>query len=183
MFILDIKRGLFYLMGVMAVIFSKELNSQICIKGKILVESDTIGLSGVEIRLKDHDAFVVTDFDGLFKLKLDSKQTTNDLLIKYDDLIVEVTNINFTKEELNLIDFHMPMFKNIDVREYQQLSKSDKEHCFPIYCWAQLLGYTNHNRLENEKLQFNCKEKTEDFIFDPKKKTVKVNWDRIKKCI
>ena len=97
-------------------------------------------------------------------------------------MTIEIQNLEFDTTNLDLGIIELPAFKSIEINEFEELTESEKENCYPIYCWTQLLGYTDTNELENEYLTLNCKEKITEFEYDRTTKTVTLDWSIIKEC-
>ncbi len=159
------------------------MNSQ-TIKGTIFFDDDydNFGIPGVQVKLERTGKEVLTDFDGVFVLPVDSNIKKDNLLITCYDLTVEIIDIELD-DKLDIGNFYIPIFKSISVEEYKLLTESRKQNCEPTYHWAQLLGYVDKSRLENDILTFNCNKKIDKYIFDSKNKTVKIDWSIIKNCI
>ncbi|WP_299064282.1 hypothetical protein [uncultured Polaribacter sp.] len=143
---------------------------------------DSLSLPGAEIKFKQSDKIVSADFDGNFSLPIESKTGNDNLIILYAGLSIEIKNIELSNGKLNIGEFEMPYFKDISITEFEQLSELEKKNCLPTYCWGQLLGYLRTDKLGNEYLTLNCKEKITEFEFDPTTKTIVVDWNLIKDC-
>ncbi|WP_152596380.1 carboxypeptidase-like regulatory domain-containing protein [Algibacter lectus] len=151
------------------------------VSGTILM--DSLSLPGAEIKFKKSNKGVMADFDGIFVLPLESEIKNNSLVISYAGLSIEIKNIELNNGKLNIGEFEIPYFKDISITEFEQLSESEKENCLPTYCWGgQLLGYYSTNKLEQEYLTLNCKERITEFEFNPTTKTIIVDWNLIKQC-
>jgi hypothetical protein len=150
------------------------------ISGQIFQDESEI--PGVEIYFKSSDKQTESDFDGYFKLQIQQDKEKDDLIIKDRELIVEIRNLEFGNAKLDLGKIELPTFKSIDIDEYEQLSESEKESCYPIKHYANLLGYWYTNKLEKEYLILNCKNKITEFEYNQETKTVSVDWNLIKDC-
>lgn len=148
------------------------------VNGKLLM--DSASLPGAVIKFKDSSSEVSADFDGNFSLPVDSKTANNTIIISYVGLNLEIKNIELNDGALNIGNIELPYFKHIP--DLDKLSDKEKENCLPTYCWGQLLGYFNTNKLENEYIILNCKERVTEFEFNSTNKTITVDWDLIKDC-
>ncbi len=162
----------------MILAFSGIANAQI--SGQLFLDKSEI--PGIEVYLKNSDIKTNSDFDGFFELQLPKGTAKGDLIIKDWELSVEIRNLEFKTTKLDLGKIELPTFKSIDIEEYEQLSESEKESCYPIKHYANLLGYWYTNKLENEYLILNCKNKITEFEYNPNTKTVSVDWNLIKEC-
>ena len=162
----------------MILAFGRIANAQI--SGQIF--QDESGIPGVEIYFKSSDKKTASDFDGFFKLQIPESREKDDLILKDHILLVEIRNLEFGFAKIDLGKIELPTFKSISIEEYEQLSQSEKESCYPIKHYANLLGYLYTNKLENEYLILNCKKKITEFEYNPNTKTVSVDWNLIKQC-
>ena len=137
---------------------------------------------GVQVYFKYFDQKVESDFDGHFKLPIPSGTEEKDLIIDLGGMIIEIQNVELGNGKLDLGKIQLPVFKSIEIVEFEQLSESEKASCYPIYCWTELLGYLYSNKLEHKYLTMNCQQKITDFEYDSTTKTVKVEWNSIKDC-
>lgn len=172
----------------MILVFSRIGNAQI--SGQLFQYESEFPLAKVSIRGESKS--VESDFDGNFTIEIDENLKSIDLIIdsnqdqtdkSFKALKVVIQNLKLDNEtQLELGKIELPSFKSIEIYEFEKLSKSEKENCYPIYCWTQLLGYTFTNKLENDYLTLNCKNKITEFEYNPVTKTVSVDWNSIKDC-
>ncbi|APY06835.1 hypothetical protein BWZ20_00590 [Winogradskyella sp. J14-2] len=145
-----------------------------------------------KISIKGKNKIIESDFNGNFSIETDEELKSLDLIIDLNHsssenslktlkIIIKSLKLD-KKRKLNLGKIELPTFENIEITEFEKLTKSEKKECFPIYCWTELLGYINTNQLENEYLTLNCKKKIRDFNYNSKLKTVTVEWELIKDC-
>jgi hypothetical protein len=167
----------FYI-SILILVFCGIANAQI--SGQLFQDKSEI--PGVEVYFKNSDIKTNSDFDGFFKLQIPEGTVKGDLILKDRELYVEIRNLEFKFVKLDLGKIELPTFKSIDIEEYEQLSESEKESCYPIKHYANLLGYLYTNKLENEYLILNCKNKITEFEYNPDNKTVSVDWNLIKHC-
>ena len=137
---------------------------------------------GIEIYFKNSEQKVESDFDGYFSIEVPKGNKKNDLIINVYGLKVLILNIEDEKGKLNLGKIELPIFKSIEISEFEQLSKKEKESCQPVYHYAQLLGYFYTNKLENEYLLLNCEEKIKNFEYNSETKIITLEWRTIKNC-
>ncbi|MCI2230485.1 hypothetical protein MC378_14995 [Polaribacter sp. MSW13] len=137
---------------------------------------------GIEIYFKNFGQKVESDFDGYFNLAFPRKNKKNDLIINVYGLKILILNIVSKQGKLNLGKVELPIFKSIEPSEFEQLSEKERKSCQPVYHYAQLLGYFYTNKLENEFLLLNCKEKIKDFEFNSETKTITIEWKKLKNC-
>lgn len=163
---------------VLFLVFGSVANSQV--KGIVLM--DSLSLPGAVLELKRSKSIVTANFDGEFSLPIKSEIKNDDLLITYVDLTVQIKNVDLDTAELDIGEIHMPYFKIISINEYEQLPKLEKENCIATYHWAQLNGYIDLSRLENNSLTLNCSQEIIDYTYDSKAKTITVDWSVIKNC-
>ncbi|WP_299436611.1 hypothetical protein [uncultured Maribacter sp.] len=145
-----------------------------------------------KISIDKETDYVESDFDGNFKIGIPKNAEKFDLILNlnqgnphtyFKSLKIIIENINLKNtSNIDLGKINLPSFKSIEIAEYEKLNESEKEHCYPIYCWTELLGYTYTNKLENEYLKLNCQQEITDFEYNKKTKTVKVDWKNIKNC-
>jgi hypothetical protein len=150
------------------------------VSGTILM--DSLSLPGAVIKFKNSDKNVMSDFDGNFYLPTDSTFINDTLIISWVDLSIEIKNFKLDKGKAELGNFEIPYFKYISIMEFEQFSELEKKNCQPTYCWGQLLGYRRTDKLGNEYLTLNCKEKITEFEFKSTTKTIVVDWNLIKNC-
>jgi hypothetical protein len=144
---------------------------------------EEFGIPGIEVYLKNSNQKVESDFDGYFTIPIPSKNLRYNLIIKtHLELTIEIQNLELKGDKLDLGEIKLPIYKVIDSDEYTQLTKLEKENCYPIYCWTQLLGYYFTNELEKNNLTLNCKENISKFEFNSSSKRVIVDWNEIKHC-
>ncbi len=167
----------FYI-SILISIFCGIANAQI--SGQLFQEKSEI--PGVEVYFKNSKIKTTSDFDGFFELQIPKGTAKGDLIIKDWKLSVEIRNLEFEFTELELGKIELPIFKSIDIEEYEQLSELEKKSCYPIKHYANLLGYWYTNKLENDYLILNCKNKITEFEYNPETKTVSVEWNLIKDC-
>jgi hypothetical protein len=170
-------RKTFYI-SILILAFSGIASAQI--SGQLFQDESEI--PGVEIYFKNSNKKTESDFDGFFKLQIPDGTGKDDLILKDRGLYVEIRNLEFGFTKLELGEIELPIFKSISIEEYEQLSELEKDSCYPIKHWADLLGYLYTNKLENEYLILNCKNKITKFEFNPDTKTVSVDWNLIKHC-
>jgi hypothetical protein len=166
----------FYI-SILILVFSGIANAQI--SGQLFqYESE---FPGVQVYFKNSDKKVESDFDGYFKLEIPNGAEKNQLILSGYGMTVEIENLEFdTKLDLGKIEF--PAFKIIEIEEFENLTESEKENCYPLYCWTDLLGYSYTNELENEFIILNCKKRITEFEFNSIDKTITVDWKTIKHC-
>ena len=162
----------------MILVFSRIANAQI--SGQLF--QDESEFPGVQIYFKNSDKKVESDFDGYFKLEIPSGIKKNDLILSGYGITIEIKNLEFDSTKLDLGKIEFPAFKIIDIDEFEKLTKLEKQNCYPIYCWTDLLGYSYKNKLKNEFLTLNCKEKITEFEFNQIAKTITLDWNTIKNC-
>lgn len=150
------------------------------VSGTILM--DSLSLPGATIKFKKSNLGVFSDFDGNFSLPTQSRIEKDNLVISYVDLSIEIKNFELINRKMHIGNFEIPYFKDISIKEFEQLSELEKENCQPTYCWGQLLGYYYTNKLDSEYLILNCGEKITEFKFNPTTKTITVDWNLIKEC-
>ncbi len=172
-----ILRKTFYI-SILILIFSGIANAQIA--GQLFQDKSEI--PGVEIYFKNSDKKTESDFDGFFKLQIPEGKGKDDLILKDRELFLEIRNLEFGFAKMDLGKIELPTFKSISIEEYEQLSEPEKESCYPIKHYANLLGYLYTNKLESEYLILNCKKKITEFEYNPNTKTVSVDWNLIKEC-
>jgi hypothetical protein len=143
---------------------------------------DSLSLPGAEIKFKQSDKIVQSDFDGNFVLPVTSENENDILVISYLNLSIELKNFELNNGKTEIGTLELPYFKDISITEFEQLSELEKKNCLPTYCWGQLLGYLRTDKLANENLTLNCKEKITEFEFNPTTKTIVVDWNIIKNC-
>lgn len=178
-------RKTFYI-SILILVFSGIANAQI--SGQLFQYESEFPAGKISID-KESD-YVESDFDGNFEIEIPEKVEKFELIINlnqgnphayFKSLKIIIENIKNTSK-IDLGKIILPSFKSIEIDEYEQLSESEKENCYPIYCWTQLLGYTFTNKLENDYLTLNCKNKITEFEYNPVTKTVSVDWNLIKDC-
>jgi hypothetical protein len=135
---------------------------------------------------------VESDFDGYFEIEIPKNVEKLDLIINlnqgnphayFKSLKINIQNVKLKNtSKIDLGEINLPSFKSIEIDEYEQLNESEKESCFPIKHYANLLGYWYTNKLENKYLILNCENKITVFKYDPEAKTVSVDWNLIKDC-
>ncbi|MEC4264572.1 hypothetical protein VOP03_04360 [Muricauda sp. SYSU M84420] len=167
----------FYI-SILILVFSGIANAQI--SGQLFLENSEI--PGVEVYFKNSELKINSDFDGFFELQIPERIAKADLILKDRELSVEIRNLEFEFTKLDLGKIELPTFKSIDIEEYEQLSELEKKSCYPIKHYANLLGYWYTNKLENDYLTLNCKNKITEFEYNPKTKTVSEDWNLIKDC-
>ncbi|WP_283637457.1 hypothetical protein [Aquaticitalea lipolytica] len=167
-----------FFISIFILVFSGIVNAQI--SGQLFQQESEI--PGVKIYFKNSDKKSESDFHGFFKLQIPEGIGKDDLILKDRELYVEILNLEFGFEKLNLGKIELPTFKSISIEEYEQLSESEKESCYPIKHWTNLIGYLYTNKLEHEYLILNCKNKITEFEYNPSTKTVSVDWNLIKHC-
>lgn len=145
-----------------------------------------------KISIDKESDYVESDFDGNFEIEIPKNVKKFDLTINLNQgnphvyfkalkIIIENIKIeNVSKIDLGKIN--LPTFKSIEMVEYEQLNETEKENCYPIYCWTELVGYTYTNKLENEFLTLNYQQIITDFEYNIETKTIKVDWKKIKNC-
>jgi len=143
---------------------------------------DSLSVPGAEIKFKESAEVVMADFDGNFVLPVESEIENYSLVISYSGLSIVIKNLELNEGKLNIGDFEIPYFEDISIKEFEILSELEKENCLPIYHWTQLLGYFNTKKLDTEYLTLNCQKKITEFEYNPKTKTVLVDWNLIKHC-
>ena len=162
----------------MILVFSGIANAQI--SGQLFqYESE---FPGVQVYFKNSDQKVESNFDGYFKLPMPKGNEKNDLILCGYGMTIEIQNLKFESTKLDLGKIELPAFKIIESNEFEKLTKSEKENCYPMYCYTELLGYSYTNELENEYLILNCKEKITEFKYNSITKTITVDWNTIKEC-
>jgi hypothetical protein len=159
-------------------VFSGIANAQI--SGQLF--QDESEFPGVQVYFKNSDQKVESDFDGYFKLPIPKGSVKNDLILSGYGMIIEIQNVEFGTTKLDLGKIELPTFKIIESNGFEKLTESEKENCYPMYCYTQLLGYSYTNELENKYLNLNCKEKITEFVYDPNSKTITIDWNIIKEC-
>ncbi|EDP70681.1 hypothetical protein FBALC1_07978 [Flavobacteriales bacterium ALC-1] len=168
--------------GLLVVLFlalGSVANSQVI--GIVLM--DSLSLPGAVLELKRSKSIVTANFDGEFTLPIKSEIKKDDLFITYAELTIQIKNVDLDTAELNIGEIEIPYFKSIEIEEYEQLSELEKENCIAINHWAQLLGYLDLSRLENDYIILNCSQEIIDYTYDLKAKTITVDWSVIKNCI
>lgn len=138
-------------------------------------------LPGAEIRFQKSKQIVQSDFDGNFILPVSSESANDTLVISYQSLSIEIKNFKLNNGKIDIGNFELPYFMEISISDYEQLPESEKKNCEPTYCWGQLLGYFRTDKLDNDYLILNCKEKIGEFNLT--NKVILVDWSLIKKCI
>jgi len=167
----------FYI-SILILAFSGIANAQI--SGQLFLDESEI--PGVEVYFKNSDFKINSDFDGFFELQIPERIAKADLILKDRELSVEIRNLEFEFTKLDLGKIELPTFKSIDIDEYKKLSELEKKSCYPIKHYTNLLGYWYTNKLENDYLTLNCKNKITEFEYNPETKTVSVDWNLIKDC-
>ena len=180
-------RKIFYI-SILTLALKGIVNAQIT--GQLFQSESEFPLA--KVALLGESQYVESDFDGNFAIEISNNLENVDLVIDLNQVITDSTfralkiiikDLKFddrTKLELGKIE--LPAFKSIEVSEFERLSKSEQENCYPIYCWTQLLGYSFTNELENEYLILNCEDRITEFEYNPATKIVKIEWDVIKDC-
>ncbi|WP_157588884.1 hypothetical protein [Psychroserpens burtonensis] len=164
--------------SILILVLSGIANAQI--SGQLF--QDESEFPGVQVYFKNSDKKVESDFDGYFKLEIPSRIEKSDLILSGYGITIEIKNLEFDTAKLDLGKIEFPAFKIIDIDEFEKLTKLEKQNCYPIYCWTDLLGYSYTNELENEFLTLNCKEKITEFEFNQIAKTITLDWNTIKNC-
>ncbi len=174
--------------SIFILVFSGIANAQIC--GQLFQYDYEYPVG--KVSLEGQSKFVKTDFDGNFEIQKPSNTEKVNLVIdlanwpvneNFVALKIIIKNLELTElTKIDLGKIHLPDYKSISISEFEQLSESEKESCIATYHWAQLNGYLYTNKLENEYLTLNCKDKITDFEFNLTTKTITVDWKTIKKC-
>ena len=170
-------RKTFYI-SILILVFNGIANAQI--SGQLFQYESELPL--VNVYFKNSDQKVESDFDGYFKLPIPTGNDKNSLILNLGVMIIEIQNVEIGTAELDLGKIELPAFKSLEIDEFEQLTESEKEDCYPIYCWTDLLGYIYTSKLENEFLTLNCKQKITDFQYNSITKTIIVDWNLIKGC-
>lgn len=180
-------RKTFYI-SILIIFFNGIVNAQIC--GEL--SQYEVSYPNAKVSIEGQPDSVKADFDGVFKLEIPEKTEKVNLIIDLDQefpnnnfpqLKIIIQNLELTNLlKLDLGKIELPIFKSIGIDEYEQLSESEKESCVASYHWAELNGYYYTNKLENEYLTLNCREKITEFEFNPKTKVITVDWNSIKEC-
>ena len=135
-----------------------------------------------EIYFKNSKERTQSDFNGNFRLQISGQIKNVDLILDLGEMQVEINGFGLDQSRLDLGKLVLPEFKSISIAEFDNLSDSEQESCREIYHWTQLVGYYDTNKLENNFLILNCKNRIIDFEFNPTKKTVTVDWSSMKAC-
>lgn len=149
---------------------------------------------GAKISIVGQEDYVISDFDGNFSLSISEGQNKFDILISnlnpewienWKGISILIKNVDLNNSsELILGKIILPEFKSIETKEFESLTKEEKEQCRPIYHYTNLLGYEYSNELENEKLILNCANglSSDKYEFDKMTKLISINWIDIKNC-
>lgn len=162
----------------MILAFSGIANAQVC--GQLFRYDSELPL--VEVYFKNSELKVESDFDGHFELPYSTESKNKDLILSLGYMIIEIQNIDLNKDKLDLGKIILPIFKDISIEEFEQLSDFDKENCKPVFHWTQLIGYYNTNKLEEKFILLNCQQKITEFDFNQVTKKIIINWNVIEKC-
>lgn len=145
-----------------------------------------------KISTNKNTSYTESNFDGYFTIEVPKNNEKFDLIIDLnqgninDDLRylkILIKNLKLkSNSKIDLGKLVLPTFKSIEIEEYKNLSKTEKENCYPIYHYTELLGYVYTNELQQNFLILNCQKKIIDFTFDKNNKTIKIDWKIIKDC-
>ena len=131
--------------------------------------------------------FERSDINGEFELKITPENCSSDLYFETPQgLIVQIKDAPINPyKKLNLGQMTLPEFKYISIDEYNKLTKNQKEECIPDRHYWDIYGYSYSNELEHDYLILKCvksDKKIKDFWFDPKSKTITLNWNVFNSC-
>ena len=107
-------------------LFSNLISGQV--SGKLLFESEPF--PGVELKFKNSNESVFSDFDGNFSLGYKKKIETENILITYNGLTIEIEKVDLRKDKFTIGNFILPYYKSISINEYSRLSKTEKKTVF-----------------------------------------------------
>jgi hypothetical protein len=170
-------RKTFYI-SILIFVLSGIANAQI--SGQLFQNRSEI--PGIEVYFKNSEQKVESDFNGYFKLPMPKGTEKNDLILSGYGITIEIQNVEIDTTKYDLEKFEFPAFKSIKINEYDKLTETEKENCYPIYHWTELVGYFYTKKLEKDYLTFNCNEEITNFEYNSVSKTIKVEWNTIKNC-
>lgn len=170
-------RKTFYI-SILIFVFSGIANAQI--SGQLFLEESEI--PGIQVYFKNSERKVESDFEGYFKLHIPKGTEKNDLILSGYGITIEIQNVEIDTTNFDLGKIEFPAFKSIKINEYDKLTETEKENCYPLYHWTELVGYYYTKKLEKDYLTFNCNEEITNFEYNSVSKTIKVEWNTIKNC-
>lgn len=170
-------RKTFYI-SILIFVFSGIVNAQI--SGQLIQDESEI--PGIQVYFKNSEQKVESDFDGYFKLPIPKGTEKNDLILSGNGITIEIQNVEIETTKFDLGKIEFPAFKRIEINEYDKLTESEKENCYPIYHWTELLGYYYTRKLEKDYLILNCNQEITNFKYNSESKTIKIEWNTIRNC-
>ena len=167
----------FYI-SILIFVFSGIVNAQI--SGQLIQDESEI--PGIQVYFKNSEQKVESDFDGYFKLPIPKGTEKNDLILSGNGITIEIQNVEIDTTKFDLGKIEFPALKSIKINEYDKLTETEKENCYPIYHWTELVGYYYTKKLEKDYLTLNCNQEITNSEYNSVNKTIKVDWNTIRNC-
>ena len=167
----------FYI-SILIFVFSGIVNAQI--SGQLIQDESEI--PGIQVYFKNSEQKVESDFDGYFKLPIPKGNEKDVLILSGFGITIEIQDVEIDTTKIDLGKIEFPALKSIKINEYDKLTETEKENCYPIYHWTELVGYYYTRELEKDYLTLNCNQEITNSEYNSVNKTIKVDWNTIRNC-
>ncbi|MFP9112843.1 hypothetical protein ACLI1A_02805 [Flavobacterium sp. RHBU_3] len=131
------------------------------------------------------DPFGNVDFDGNFSVNLPTDNSVRELIFEVYNIKFKIVNIPKDLYKINLGIIELPGRKSIDLRQYELLSAEQKNDYYPVYHYANLLGYEHKALLDKDYILLTCngvQKQIKEFSFDWKTNMITIYANKLTFC-